>query len=229
VQLRGNAVPGRGFRALLVLVCLLLVAACAVPAAFYRPTPLDRVVRRWVNAHQGRGAFAVLDAVTRMAHWQWVCLALVVLATALAIATSSLRPVRQAMLAVLVEVVAVGVLKAVFGRPGPTGVPPPPHDGAWPSGHAVALVVATVVVLRLFQVPRGLVSLAAFLPATVVSEALVYCGDHWFTDVVVAFPLGALLGWGALRAESWASTRIARPPPGPAPGRPARSSRHAGS
>jgi membrane-associated phospholipid phosphatase len=214
VQLRHPAVRKHGPRLLPVLVCLLLVIAGAVPVALGRVPAADRVVRRWVNAHQGRGAFAILDAVTRVAHWQWICLALIVLTAAVSVARGSLRPVRQAVLAVLLEVVVVAALKAFFSRPGPTGVAPPPHDGAWPSGHAVALVVATGVVLRLFPRLGGL-RLLAFVPAAVVSAALVYCGDHWLTDVAVAFPLGLLIAWGALAAEDRSSRRGRSDPDGP--------------
>lgn len=210
MQLRRTAVRERGPRALPTLGCLLLVMLSAVPVGLGRVPAPDRMVRHWVNTHQDRRAFAVLDALTRVAHWQWVCLALIVVAAVVALAQRSSRPVRQAVLAVLVEVVVVGILKAVFTRPGPTGVAPPPHDGAWPSGHAVALVVATVVLLRMCPSIRPLVTVTAFLPAAVLSAALVYCGDHWFTDVAVAFPLGLLLGWAGLRVESWVSTRIGR-------------------
>jgi undecaprenyl-diphosphatase len=193
-----------------VLACLLLVAASAVPVSLGHVPAVDRSVRGWVTAHQDPGVFAVLDRLTRVAHWQWVCLALLVLAAAIGMVRRCLRPVRHAVLAVLVEIVVVAVLKAVFGRPGPTGVAPPPHDGAWPSGHAVALVVATVVILQWLPSVRLLATAAAFLPAAALSAALVYCGDHWFTDVAVAFPLGALLGWTGLRADTWASRGIAR-------------------
>jgi membrane-associated phospholipid phosphatase len=106
--------------------------------------------------------------------------------------------------------VVTWVLKAVVGRPGPTGVIPPDHDGAWPSGHAVAMVVATVVILRLFPAlraahPPGVA--VVFLPAAFVGAALIYCGHHWFTDVAVAFPLGLLLGWAARSVEQWGSRR----------------------
>jgi membrane-associated phospholipid phosphatase len=193
-----------------VLLCLLLVGVSAVTVGLGLVPAPDRLARRWVRAHQGDRAFTVLDAVVRFAHWPRVCLALIVLAGALAIARRSLRPLRQAVLAVLVQAAVVWILQAVFARPGPTGALPPPHEGAWPSGHAVTLVVVTIVVLRLVSPVRRLVAGAAFLPAAIVSAALVYCEDHWFTDVAVAFPLGALLGWAALWLESWPSSRIDR-------------------
>jgi undecaprenyl-diphosphatase len=191
-----------------VVLCLLLVAACAVPVASGRVLAVDRAVRSWTEAHQGHRVFAVLDAVTRLTHWPWVCVGLVVVAGAVTIARGTLRPVRLALLSVVLLVVVTWVLKAAAGRPGPTGVAPPPYDGAWPSGHAMALVVATVVVLRLPPVPdaaRPGKVVAAFLPAAFVSFALVYCGHHWFTDVAVAFPLGLLLGWTALSVDQWGS------------------------
>jgi membrane-associated phospholipid phosphatase len=180
----------------------MLVAVSALPVSLGRVPPPDRLVRRWVTTHQDGGAFAALDTVIRFAAWQWVCLALILLSGVVALARGSVRPLRQAVLAVLVQAVVVWSLKAVLERPGPTGVIPPPHEGAWPSGHAVTLVVVTVVVLRWFpSLPRG-VAVAAFLPSAALAAALVYCDDHWFTDVAVAFPLGALLAWVGLRAES---------------------------
>jgi undecaprenyl-diphosphatase len=193
-----------------VVLCLLLIAASAVPVALGRVPAVDRAVRSWTEAHQGRRAFAVLDAVTRLAHWPWVCVALIVVAGAVAIARSTMRPLRQALLSVVLLVVVTWVLKAAAGRPGPTGVEPWPWDGAWPSGHATAVVVATVVVLGLFPAPhaaRLLTVAVAFVPAALLSFALVYCGHHWFTDVAVAFPLGLLLFWGASAAEDWSSRR----------------------
>jgi len=98
-------------------------------------------------------------------------------------------------------------LKAAVARPGPTGVPPPAFDGAWPSGHTVTLVTATLVILRLLSTSRAVrpVGVAvALLPAAFVSAALVYCGHHWFTDVAVAFPLGFLIGSTALAVEQGA-------------------------
>jgi undecaprenyl-diphosphatase len=193
-----------------------LVAASAVPVALGHVPAVDWGVRSWTEAHQGRRIFAVLDAVTRLAYWPWVCVLLIVVAGAVAIARRTMRPVRQALLSVVLLVVVTWVLKAAAGRPGPTGVQPWPLDGAWPSGHATALVVATVVLLRLFPPPhaqRRARIAVAFLPAAFVSVALVYCGHHWFTDVAVAFPLGLLLGWAALSVDQWAGGPSGEPFP----------------
>jgi membrane-associated phospholipid phosphatase len=193
-----------------IVACLLLVAASAAPVALGRVPAVDRAVRSWSAVHHDPHVFAVLDAVTRLARWQWVCLSLIVIAGTAAVARRSLRPLAQALLAVFLLVVVTRLLKAVAGRPGPTGVAPPAHDGAWPSGHAVTIVVATVVVLWLFPALRAVhvAGLAvAFLPAALVGVALVYCGHHWFTDVAVAFPLGLLLVRAARSVERWGSRR----------------------
>src|SRR4051794_31988719 len=83
VQLRRSAV--RGPRRSAVLLCLLLVAVCSVPAGLGRVPVPDRLVRTWVNSHQDGGAFATLDAVIRAARWQWICLALILLCGVLAL------------------------------------------------------------------------------------------------------------------------------------------------
>jgi membrane-associated phospholipid phosphatase len=189
---------------------VLLVAVSAVPVGSGHVPVIDRRVRWWSVAHQDPRAFAVLDTFTRLAHWQWVCTYLIGVAGVTALARRTLRPLRQTLLALVLLVLVTAVLKAVFGRPGPTGVAPPAYDGAWPSGHALALVVATVVILRLFPAarsPHNLRVALAFLPAGVLSAALVYCEDHWFSDVAVAFPLGLLLGWAALSLEEWGGRR----------------------
>jgi membrane-associated phospholipid phosphatase len=202
-----------------IVACLLLVAASAAQVCFGHVLAVDRGVRSWSATHQEPQVFAALDAVTRLARWQWVCVSLIIIAGTAAIARRTLRPLTLALLSVFFLVVVTWVLKAVVGRPGPTGVAPPAHDGAWPSGHAVAMVVATVVILRLFPAlraahPPGLA--VAFLPAAFVGAALIYCGHHWFTDVAVAFPLGLLLGWAALWVAQWGSRR--RPFEGGGPG-----------
>jgi undecaprenyl-diphosphatase len=203
-----------------VALCLGLVV---VSATQIRSGPLfaaDRTVRAWVYAHQAPRLFAAFDVVTRIAHWQWVYLALVVVGGALAYKRRHLRPLTQALVSVVLVSLVTWGLKAAFHRPGPTGVRPPPYDGAWPSGHATALVVATVVLLRLLpvaQAPGRARAVVAFVPAALVSAALVYCGDHWFTDVAVAFPLGLLLGWAALAVEQLSRQGEA---PRPSPGAP---------
>jgi membrane-associated phospholipid phosphatase len=203
-----------------VVLCLLLVAASAVPVAFGHVPAVDRGVRWWTEAHQGRRVYAVLDAVTRVAYWPRVCVFLVVVAGIVAIARRTVQPLRQASLTVVLLLAVTWVLKAAAGRPGPTGVAPHPYDGAWPSGHALALVATTVVVLRLASPSRTVRPpwiAVAYLPAALVSVALVYCGHHWFTDVAVAFPLGVLVGWAAISMEQWWPPFTARPRPSSAP------------
>lgn len=199
---------------MLVLSCLLLVVASAVQAGSGHASAADRAVAAWCAAHQQPSVFAAFDTVTRLAAWQLVGIALIVVAGGVAVARRTVRPLVQAVLAALLVAVVTGVLKAAIHRPGPTGVTPPAYDGAWPSGHAVTIVVATVVLLRLFPAAprrRLWVAVVAFLPAVMLGVALIYCGDHWLSDVGVAFPLGLLLGRAAFWAERLVSMRTTEP------------------
>ncbi|WP_370287859.1 phosphatase PAP2 family protein [Cryobacterium sp. TMT1-19] len=81
-------------------------------------------------------------------------------------------------------------------------VPPFEYSASFPSGHALnALVIAGVVTYLIILRQRSKRA-RAFTIAAAVTFALtmglsrVYLGHHWFTDVVVAWSLGA--AWLAL-------------------------------
>ena len=91
--------------------------------------------------------------------------------------------------------------KQLIGRARPPlvdAIPPYEYSPSFPSGHTlnatvIAGVVAYLIILRL-DTARGRVItiLAAGFFAFTVGLSRIYLGHHWFTDVLVAWTLGAV-------------------------------------
>ena len=108
-------------------------------------------------------------------------------------------PVVAAAPAVVALTVTVLVGKWLLARPGPPGSDPVDILGAYPSGHtATALVctgtLAVLVARRHPQNRRGL-ALAVTGWTMLVAWSLLWLHFHWFSDVLGAALLGALLLW----------------------------------
>ncbi|MEU6235492.1 phosphatase PAP2 family protein [Kitasatospora sp. NPDC047058] len=95
--------------------------------------------------------------------------------------------------------------KALFGRPGPLGLPLTPDQLGWyPSGHTATATlsygVAAVLVARTVGGParRRLHAAGALLPAG-VGLGLVWSDYHWLLDVVASWCLGGLVLWALAR------------------------------
>lgn len=91
--------------------------------------------------------------------------------------------------------------KQLIGRARPSladAIPPYEYSPSFPSGHTlnatvIAGVVAYLIILRLeSRRSRILTVLAASLFAFTVGLSRIYLGHHWFTDVLVAWTLGAV-------------------------------------
>lgn len=175
--------------AVLVVVIWTQIRSGDIPA-------IDRWVRSQATEFQSPALLAVSEAGKYVGTWTWVAPLVVAVAGIVALVRATWRPVVVAGLSVVGVAGAALVLKAVVARAGPHGVGPPAVDGSWPSGHALTVVVATLVLVGLLSGPGGgsrLVTGLAALPTFLVGFALVYGGHHWLTDVVVAVPLGYLV------------------------------------
>ena len=91
--------------------------------------------------------------------------------------------------------------KQLIGRARPPlvdAIPPYEYSPSFPSGHTlnatvIAGVVAYLIILRLDTLrARTLTVLAAGFFAFTVGLSRIYLGHHWFTDVLVAWTLGAV-------------------------------------
>ncbi|MDJ0313529.1 phosphatase PAP2 family protein [Arthrobacter sp. H35-D1] len=91
--------------------------------------------------------------------------------------------------------------KQLIGRARPPladAIPPYEYSPSFPSGHTlnatvIAGVVAYLIILRLDSLrSRVLTVLAAGFFAFTVGLSRIYLGHHWFTDVLVAWTLGAV-------------------------------------
>lgn len=157
---------------------------------------VDRWARSQLAELQDPSVFTVLNVVKDVGSLAYAVPLLLSAAAVLSVVGRDVRPLLTGGVAVAVLAGTTLLLKAAVARPGPSGVGPPAVDGAWPSGHAVTVVVTVLVLLRLVAgsggVPRVLLGPAVLVPA-IVGFALVYCGHHWLSDVVVAAPLGYLI------------------------------------
>ncbi|MDQ3449386.1 MAG: phosphatase PAP2 family protein [Actinomycetota bacterium] len=184
--------------AVLVVVIWTQIRSGDIPA-------VDRWVRSEVADVQNPALLAASEAAKYVGTWTWVAPLVLAVAGFVAMVRATWRPVVEAGLSVMGVAAATLVLKAVVARAGPHGVGPPAVDGSWPSGHALTVVVATLVIVGLLGGPGGgsrlVIGLAA-LPTLLVGFALVYGGHHWLTDVVVAVPLGYLIVRVASQAAS---------------------------
>lgn len=156
----------------------------------------DRWARSQVAELQDPFVFTVLNVVKDVGSWAYAIPLLLSAAAVLSVVGRDVRPLLTGVVAVAMLAGTTMLLKAAVARPGPSGVGPPAVDGAWPSGHAVTVVVAVLILLRLVAASGGaqrvLLGPAVLVPA-IVGFALVYCGHHWLSDVVVAAPLGYLI------------------------------------
>jgi membrane-associated phospholipid phosphatase len=90
--------------------------------------------------------------------------------------------------------------KDLIGRTRPSladAVPPYEYSPSFPSGHSLnALVIAGIVAYLLVlrqrsRTARVLTITVAIVFAVTIGLSRVYLGHHWFTDVLVAWVLGA--------------------------------------
>ncbi len=173
----------------------------------------DRRIRAAVRAQATSGA------------WQWLSdswhaparllvdlgnyeVAVPVLAACALIAAArhrTLRPLLAAGAAVVLVLVTVTPAKILTARPGP-GLATVGSGGlgVFPSGHATTasacLGVALLLLLR--DLPariRRPVAVAVAALCVGVGVALVWCDDHWFTDVVAGWALAALIAVASVR------------------------------
>lgn len=149
---------------------------------------------------------------------------------ALGIVLICMRRWRRAGVAIIVAVVAAGVLaKLVLGgllpRPRPCDantavqlIIARPFGSSFPSGHTAA-AFAAVAVLIAERLPRGLTIPCAVL-AVLIALSRLYLYVHYPTDVLAGAVLGAAIGVGAAKlvdalAERWRSSHPQSPPPTP--------------
>ncbi|MGO9159638.1 MAG: phosphatase PAP2 family protein [Streptosporangiaceae bacterium] len=176
---------------------------------------------------------AVANLVVNLGRTQEAGLVLALAAVVAAIRQRSLRPVLTAALSVVLLAATVIPAKIAIGRAGPGQPPLPPGGwGSFPSGHSATATVCYILAAVLLApvLPewlRGSAVPVAVAVCVIVGVALVWCDDHWTSDVVAGWAVAALIlmlaRWpGRDRLTPQAAGRL-RPgraaPRGPAPSR----------
>ena len=117
----------------------------------------------------------------------------------------SLRPLLTAATGLVLLLATSVPMKYLIARPEPKygQLRAGEHLGAFPSGHtATACVCYILAVLVIAPEPRGWgrrVALgAAAALGVLVGAAMMWCSMHWFTDIVAALALAALIIWATM-------------------------------
>lgn len=139
---------------------------------------------------------------------------LLVIAVAVCRRRRSVWPLVLPLLALAIEEVVVGQLKALTSRTRPYlydlsvhALGPHPLNGSFPSGHAAgaAAVVATLAVLE----PRVRWPLALY--AFLIGCSRVVLGVHYPSDVIAGWALGAAIGLAVAATQPNSERRIRKP------------------
>jgi undecaprenyl-diphosphatase len=130
------------------------------------------------------GAVAILVAA-----WRW-----------------SLRPLLTAATGLVLLLATAVPMKYLIARPEPKygHLRVGEHLGVFPSGHtATACVCYILAVLVVAPEPRGwgrrIALGAAAALGVLVGVAMMWCSMHWFTDIVAALALAALIIWATMQ------------------------------
>jgi membrane-associated phospholipid phosphatase len=110
------------------------------------------------------------------------------------------RPLLTAVTGIVLVLATVVPAKIAIGRPNPGHPRLGPGEllGAFPSGHTTTACVCYVLAALLLTPDPGrrarriALSTAAALWA-LVGAAMIWCGLHWFTDVIAGFALAGLI------------------------------------
>jgi membrane-associated phospholipid phosphatase len=153
----------------------------------------------------GSGSHAPAQLLVELGNNQVAIPVLVLCALIVAVRHRSERPLVAAVIGVTLLLATVIPAKILIARAGP-GLPAvaPGAMGVFPSGHAAtsgvcfglcALLVAPDLPDRARRAAVAIMAALCFL----VGAALIWCDDHWFTDVVAGWALAALIVMAALR------------------------------
>ena len=167
----------------------------------------DDPVHAWATTIRQPWATTIAVGATLLAGRVGMPILTLVLAAALSLRSRSTRPLVLLVITGVGSLVFTSVAKTLAGRDRPPAsgmLPPIETSPSFPSGHtlnstAVMLVVAYCAWLVVDRLAVRLAAIAACVALpVVVGFSRIYLGQHWFTDVVAAFALGA----------AWAGTVI---------------------
>lgn len=214
-RLPRRRILGRGHVLLLYLVGLALIIALSIAAHSVRLLPGDLPFTRELQETRNPALYGLLYAVSYIGY---PVQATVILAlTVLALWLTRLRLEALFALATLLGDAVVGILKLVVGRhrPSPSlvAVAQPIASPSFPSGHAAHFLVfygflafVLAVNFRPSWRRNALISVCVALIA-LVGISRVYLGEHWLSDVVGGYLVGALSLVPLVVAYLWAKAR----------------------
>jgi len=157
--------------------------------------PVDQAISDWVFEHRTPWLTSVAWKLTAVGSTTVVAVGAVLVGVVLAVKRRSWIPLVACIAAAFAVEVTARSIKALVHRDRP------PYDDAiehlarssFPAAHVAraALLCALVVMLlprrwRVVTVPLAIVTV------TGVAWSRVYLGSHWFTDTLVAWPIGLL-------------------------------------
>jgi membrane-associated phospholipid phosphatase len=174
---------------------------------------VDRRIQQAVQAQAhsaawhwvGVGSHAPAQLLVQLGNNQVAVPVLVLCALIAAVWHRSERPLVAAVIGITLLLAIVIPAKILIARAGP-GLPAvaPGAMGVFPSGHAStsSVCLGLGVLMLAPDLPswarRAAVTVMAAL-CFLVGAALIWCNDHWFTDVVAGWALAALIVMAALR------------------------------
>jgi membrane-associated phospholipid phosphatase len=197
-------VPG-GLLLILVLLTLDVLADGPLIGVDQR---IRRVVQAQANSATwhwvGGAAHAPAQLLVQLGNNQVVIPVLLLCALIAAAWQRSVRPPLAAVIGITLLLTIVIPAKILIARPGPgLSAVAPGAMGAFPSGHTTTSSVCLGLgVLLLAPGLRGRARRAAVAVMAalcfLVGAALIWCDDHWFTDVAAGWALAALIVMAAL-------------------------------
>jgi undecaprenyl-diphosphatase len=218
--------PDRVVRRLVVLLAL-GVAALTALVATGAAEGLDERVRSAVADHDWPVPHRVLAAAVRAGDGDITAAAVLAVAALVVLLGRPWSRVLRLAVVCLGSALAVTALKAGLNRTGSYDLeetPPRPGNGAYPSGHVVAVLVVSAMAVWALSRDGGPVARTRALATGAVlgaaeAAALLLLQQHWLTDLVSGWLLGLLLvlvGTTAGRrstARPAARPRVLRPLP----------------